>query len=114
MDPFELTVQDDVLRCRIQGEFTLDATGRFKEALEPRLATRWRMVVVDLAALRFMDSSGIGALVALNTRFLGKGVPVHLLKPSLQVRRTLELVQLAGFFSMVEDEAALEPPGGTP
>ena len=111
--PFSILLEADVLHCRIQGEFTLDATGRFREAVEPFLeAKRCAMAVMDLEHVRFMDSSGIGCLVALNSRLQALGTPLHLLKPSIQVRRTLELVQLTRFFSMVDDAGQLGLPAG--
>ncbi len=112
--PFRIHRDGDVVCCRIEGEFTLDATTRFKDAMEPHLqAKTCSMVIVDLERVRFMDSTGIGSLVALNTRMQGLEIPLHLLKPSVQVRKVLELVQLARYFSMVDDVQALSLPGNT-
>ncbi|MCA1944248.1 MAG: STAS domain-containing protein [Desulfovibrio sp.] len=107
--PFTIALEADILRCRIQGEFTLETTSRFREAVEPFLeAKRCAMAVIDLEHVRFMDSSGIGSLVALNSRLQALGIQLHLLKPSIQVRRTLELVQLTRFFSMVDDAGQVD------
>jgi anti-sigma B factor antagonist len=61
---------------------------------------------MDLSRIRFMDSAGIGFLVAMNTRVQNGGGSFYLYKPSLQVTKTLELVQLIDFFEFcaTEDE----------
>lgn len=113
---FQLHQQEERLCCRLEGEFTLDAATRFKDAFAPYLETKQcAMVILDLEHVRFMDSTGIGCLVVLNTRLQGLGVPLYLLKPSMQVRKVLELVQLSKFFTMIDDPASLslpEPPCG--
>ncbi|GAB7079836.1 STAS domain-containing protein [Megalodesulfovibrio paquesii] len=115
LPPFHIALEENVLQCHIHGEFTLDATGRFRDAMEPFLEdARCRMAVIDLEHVRFMDSSGIGMLVALNSRFQALGIPLHLFKPSIQVRRTLDLVQLTRYFSMVDHADQLPPPPACP
>ena len=66
------------------------------------------VLALDLAGVTFLDSSGIGLLVSLATRGKAAGRAFVLFAPSLQARKTLELVRLIGYFQVVEDEAALE------
>jgi anti-sigma B factor antagonist len=48
-------------------------------------------LVVDLAGLRFLDSSGIGLLVEIRRRALDRGVPMALRRPQRAVRVVLEM-----------------------
>ena len=51
-------------------------------------------VIVDLAGLTYIDSSGIGVLVAQRNRLSAKGGSLQLRNPQPNVRRVLEVVGL--------------------
>lgn len=63
-------------------------------------------VVLDLGAVRFMDSSGLRALLEVRRTCADSGRPFALARPSDAVRRVLQLVDLEGEFEIVE-----APPG---
>jgi len=110
-----LTWQHDgaCLVGRFSGEITMEITQDLKRAVEKALADHPAVpLVLDLSEVSFMDSSGIGFLVACNTRLQASGRLLALLKPSSQVRKTLGLVQLMEFFRVAEDEADLKTLAG--
>ncbi|WP_435204133.1 STAS domain-containing protein [Micromonospora sp. bgisy143] len=47
----------------VAGELDMSTTSRLRDGLLEVVASGARVVVVDLTAVRFMDSSGLGALV---------------------------------------------------
>lgn len=97
------------LVARYRGEITLDVTGDIKRALDGSMADgQAESVALDLSEVPFMDSSGIGLLVSVNTRLRSAGKGFFLMSLSPQVRKTLALVQLLDFFEVVEDREALE------
>lgn len=59
------TVQGNVLVIR-PTEDRIDAAGaiRFKESMRDQIATPSDRVILDLSSVQFLDSSGLGALVA--------------------------------------------------
>ncbi|HYE95834.1 MAG TPA: STAS domain-containing protein [Rubricoccaceae bacterium] len=58
----------------LQGEFVGATDGpAFREALDKLRATGKKNVVVDLGAVTFMDSSGLGALIAAATALRAEG-----------------------------------------
>jgi anti-sigma B factor antagonist len=59
-------------------------------------------VVLDLDAVRFMDSSGLRALLEVRRACAESGRPFALARPSDAVRRVLELVDLEGEFEILE------------
>jgi anti-sigma B factor antagonist len=61
--------------------------------------------VLDLEKVRFMDTSGLGELVAWKKRALERGGDVRLLRPRNHVRDVLELTALTAVFQIFEDEA---------
>jgi anti-anti-sigma factor len=64
-------------------------------------------VIVDLAGVDFMDSRGLGALLAANERTHDGAAPISIHNPSEAVRRLLEL---SGVGPVLRETAEL-PPG---
>ena len=94
---------------RYSGEITMEITQDFKREMEKALEQdQTGTLVLDLSEVNFMDSSGIGFLVACNTRLQTSGKSLVLLSPSSQVRKTLGLVQLMDFFKVAESEQDLD------
>ena len=100
--------KDGALVARYSGEITMDITQDFKREMERALEDDpSATLVLDLSDVSFMDSSGIGFLVACNTRLQASGRVLVLFSPSPQVRKTLGLVQLLEFFKVAESEEEL-------
>ncbi len=68
------------------------------------------LVVLDLAELDFIDSSGLGVLAGAHRRMRSKGGELRLRSPSSGTRKVLEI---AGFLRLipVEEDVAGEPTG---
>lgn len=62
-------------------------------------------IVLDLDQVRFIDSAGLGELVAWKKRTLQLGGDVRLLRPRGRVREILELTALTRVFQTFEAEA---------
>ncbi|THB67931.1 MAG: anti-sigma factor antagonist [Desulfovibrio sp.] len=108
MDSLRIENKDNALHLVFSGEITLEITTDLKKAIEKAMADEtFDALVADLAQVTFMDSSGIGFLVALNTKIMGTGKKMYLLSPSTQVRKTFELVQLSNFFTILDSEEDL-------
>jgi N-acetylglucosaminyldiphosphoundecaprenol N-acetyl-beta-D-mannosaminyltransferase len=75
-----------------------------------------RLLVLDLSAVRFLDSSGLGALVRGFRQHAQSGGALVLLRPSAPVRQLLRTVRLDRLIPSVEDAndavraAGLRPP----
>lgn len=108
MEELQLEKQDSTCVIRYSGELTLEVTPQLKQKLEePLQSGECQTLVMDLAKTVFMDSSGIGFLVALNNRMRQNKNKFFLLAPSPQVRKTLTLVKLIDFFEIIENEDEL-------
>jgi stage II sporulation protein AA (anti-sigma F factor antagonist) len=51
-------------------------------------------IVIDLAALRFMDSTGIGVLIGRYKKMQMRGVPIYIANPSSQAERIFRMTGL--------------------
>ncbi|MEO7794148.1 MAG: STAS domain-containing protein [Thermoanaerobaculia bacterium] len=80
----------------------------FAKALERVLEEEGRHVLVDMARINQMDSTGIGELVGYLTRFSEARRKLILVAPSERVQRLLRVVQLDALFPTYETlDAAL-------
>lgn len=72
-----------------------------------------KQVVVDMSGVRFMDSSGINALIDRIVRAEGAGGSLRISKPSRPVERLVELTGLAHLFFSTRDHCQ-QGAGGEP
>ena len=87
------------LTVRLAGDVTFDVASNLRDQVGKALGEAdFRVLVVDLTDVGFVDSSGIGTLVSLNSKVYGAGRRFALLRPNERVRKTLELVKLLEFF----------------
>ncbi|HLH41701.1 MAG TPA: STAS domain-containing protein [Bryobacteraceae bacterium] len=79
----------------------LDASNsvEFKRDIAPVLQAQSR-VVLDLSQLRFVDSSGLGAMLSCLRQLSGKGGDLKLCSMSRQVRALFELVRMHRIFDI--------------
>jgi anti-sigma B factor antagonist len=88
---------DDVL-VRMEGELDLSTVHRFRAVADDHDAAR--RFVLDVAAVTFIDSTGLGALVDLATRTRRAGGAVVLAHPDQRILRLLELTSLDQVFDV--------------
>ncbi len=108
MEKLTLERKEAVLLARLSGEVTLDITHDLKRSINEELGAGVEKLIMDLSSVDFMDSSGIGLLVSVNTRMRSGGKSFFLYSPSPQVEKTLSLVQLLSFFEILSDEDELK------
>ncbi len=86
----------------------LDASnsGEFKRDIAPVLQSQSKLIL-DLSQLRFVDSSGLGAMLSCLRQLSGKGGDLKLCSMSKQVRALFELVRMHRIFEIysTKDEA---------
>jgi len=110
--------EGNVSIVQLAGEFTLgrnvlarplDLHGHRLEDLGEMLAGLLdrgsSRIVLDLEKVRFMDSAGLGELVAWKKRAMERGGDVRLLRPRDRVREVLELTALTRVFEIYETDA---------
>lgn len=77
---------------RLAGEFDLHSVGLFKERVDSYLdEVRTPGLLVDLSQVGFMDSSGLGALLARYRKVRAKGGRMVLVSPQSAVEKVIVL-----------------------
>jgi anti-sigma B factor antagonist len=92
---------DGVTRIALAGELDMSVAPAFRAELE-RALTEHAKVIVDLRALDFMDSSGIHALAAADTRARASGARLLIEHPAAAVLRMLELTGMLEVLEIVD------------
>lgn len=93
---------DDVAVAAVPVE-ELDASNssEFKRDIAPVLQAQ-KKLVLDLTQLRFVDSSGLGAMLSCLRQLTGKGGDLKLCCMSKQVRSLFELVRMHRIFDIYD------------
>ena len=82
---------DDTIRVVLSGEIDMTTADKFETAMDTAAGQNPRSVVVDLADVRFMDSSGIAALVHARTRSEISGTVLTVINCQPPIRRVMEV-----------------------
>ena len=87
----------------VTGLLELAATNasQTRDAIRAALSPACRQLDFDLAGVTFLDSSGLGALLALHKTLTLQQGRVRLLNPSPTVQQILELTRLHRVFEIV-------------
>ena len=97
-----------------QGVVILDLKGKLtaglgdqllREAIDELLAEDKRHIVINLSEVAFLDSAGVGELVAGLRTARRFGAELKLLKPTGRVYSTLDMARLLPTFEIFEDES---------
>jgi anti-sigma B factor antagonist len=89
----------DTVTVALRGEVDVLNVDQVRLALGEALAAKPRQIVVDLAQLSFIDSTGLGALIFGFQRSRDAGVGFRLARPTSGVR---QILVLSGLLEVVE------------
>lgn len=88
----------------VEGVVKLGQSARFlADALKRALAEDSGHVMVDLAGINYMDSTGIGELVGYLVRFQERQRKLILLRPPERIKKLLDVANVSSLFPMYED-----------
>jgi len=89
---WKLTIEDDLI-----GQD--DGTKMLESATEAANAGI-NLCCADIGKVRFMNSSGLGLLITLLTKFRNKGGEMYLVNPSSSVQKLLIITKLTSIFNI--------------
>ena len=92
-------IEGDTLTVALSGEFDMGSIASFRAAVEESREP-WARIAIDLQDVVFMDSSGLQELVRLNNRARERDLELVLARPSVPVKRLLELTGLESHFTI--------------
>ena len=103
----ELTVTTRI----ISGVVILDMTGRLwildlplRDLIRKMLNDEHRHFVLNLSGLSYLDSSGLGQMIAIWTSIHNRNGHLTLLRPSARVKTLLDITKLRSVFEIFENE----------
>ena len=98
-------VKDEILFIQLQGDLIGEENGlELVDLVNDKINESILLCAIDLSGVRYMNSSGIGALITLLTKFRNKGGEVILINPSDQIKKLLIITKLNAIFNIVASE----------
>lgn len=93
---FDVSVasRDGVHTATLSGELDIATAGRLTEALEALEPAPGEQLVIDLASVGFMDSTGLRVLIAANRDAADTGYELVIVTGESPARRVLELTRM--------------------
>lgn len=99
---FEVERDGDTAVVKCHGRLVAGTTDEFSQEVK-QLLPKTKVVVVDLADLTYVDSTGLGVLVRLLASARQAGCEFKLLHLGKQLRNVLKLTNLLSVFAQAED-----------
>jgi anti-sigma B factor antagonist len=102
---FAQEIKGKSLILRISGDLIGEDNGmQLIEAVNEAVSHQVACCVIDISALRYINSSGIGVLITILTKFRNKGGEVYLMNPSDNVKKLLVITKLNSIFQVINSE----------
>lgn len=96
---------DGILKIHLSGDLIGEDNGiDIIEVINDEIQKGTILCLVDISELRYINSSGIGVLITILTKFRNKGGELCLLNPSESVKKLLIITKLNAIFSIESDE----------
>ena len=98
---------DGVIILDLNGRITLgEGSVQLRDAIRGLISKGQKNILLNLADVNYIDSSGLGELVSAFTTAKNQQAEVKLLKLSKKVHDLLQLTKLYTVFDIKDDEAA--------
>ena len=99
------TIVNQTATLAVSGVIDFSARKALSAAIEERMAHGQRDVILDLQQVSFMDSSGLGALVACFSSIRKQGGSMRLTQIPRQILELIEMTKLTHFFDLAAPHA---------
>ena len=97
--------RNNTLILRLSGDLIGEDNGLgVLEAVGAAISAGIQTCIIDISGLRYINSSGIGVLITVLTKFRNKGGEVYLMKPSESVQKLLVITKLNAIFQVIQKE----------
>jgi len=108
---FSSHVYQNVIILSLEGDLIGENSGiEILDHLNNRINEGLKQCAIDLSKVRYMNSSGIGVLISILTKFRNKGGDIVLVNPSDQIKKLFIITKLNSIFIVSEnvDDAILK------
>jgi anti-sigma B factor antagonist len=98
---------DDIVVLTLTGQMLLDDGDlAFRRQIHEVIGRGHRKIIVDLGGVTYIDSSGVGMMVAKHKTVREAGGEMKLVHLTSKTQRLLAMVKLISMFEVFEDQAA--------
>jgi len=105
---FNHEIKNNTLIIRLSGDLIGEDNGAaIIGVVADALQEKVRKCIVDISGLRYINSSGIGTLIIILTKFRNKSGEVYLMKPSESVQKLLVITKLNAIFHIIQSESEI-------
>jgi anti-sigma B factor antagonist len=102
---YESKTIDKALVIKLQGDLIGEDNGiELVDHVNDKINDAIILCAIDLSEVRYMNSSGIGVLITLLTKFRNKGGEFVLINPSEQIKKLLIITKLNAIFNIANSE----------
>ena len=102
---FAQEIKSNTQIIHISGDLIGEDNGtRLVEVVNEAINNKVMSCIIDISGIRYINSSGIGVLITILTKFRNKGGEVYLMKPSENVKKLLVITKLNAIFHIVQTE----------
>ncbi|MBN2838307.1 MAG: STAS domain-containing protein [Fusobacteriaceae bacterium] len=96
-------IENNNLLVKIEGEVDVYTSIDLKKELSKYIEDGERSIIIDLDQVNYMDSSGLGVLVAVLKELKKVGGDLKLINLPLSVKKIFDLTRLTKFFSIYKN-----------
>ena len=91
----------------VSGQLRLgEGTGKLRDTVQQLVQEGYRKILLNLAGVNHIDSSGIGELMSNYTTLQNRGGELKLMNLNKNVRNLLQITRLFTIFDVHDDQAA--------
>jgi len=102
---FGQEIKSNTLTLRISGDLIgEEKDSRMLETINEAVGHKVLVCIIDISDVRYINSTGIGLLITILTKFRNKGGEVFLMNPSESVKKLLVITKLNAIFQIVKSE----------
>ncbi len=102
---FAQEIKNKILILRVSGDLIGEDNGtQLVSAVNDAMTHQLITCIIDISGLRYINSSGIGVLITILTKFRNKGGEVYLMNPSESVKKLLVITKLNSIFQVIRTE----------
>jgi anti-sigma B factor antagonist len=106
---FAQEIKNNSLILRISGDLIGEDSGtKLVGVVNEVVGHQVLTCIIDISDLRYINSSGIGVLITILTKFRNKGGEVYLMNPSESVKKLLVITKLNAIFQIIKSRKFLE------
>jgi len=102
---YSYEINDSILELNFSGDLIGENNGHvIIELINDMINKDIKLCAVDISDVRYINSSGIGVLITILTKFRNKEGEVILINPSEQVQKLLIITKLNAIFNIVSSK----------